>query len=344
MGDVAMAVPVVRALVDQYPDIKFTFVSKPFLEPLFDNISNLTFYPVQVKDRHKGLPGLFRLYRELKKQHITHIADLHNVLRSKILRTLFRFSGMNIAYIDKGRAEKKALTRITDKVFKQLKTTHERYADVFKGLGVPVDISKITSVEPIKLTNTISSITGDKDELWVGIAPFAAFEGKQYPLPLMEAVISALSKKLVRIFLFGGGEKEISLLERMADKFQNVKNISGKLSLKDELVLIAHLDLMISMDSANGHLSAMQHTKTITLWGVTHPFAGFAPFAQPDHYCLLPDLKKYPNIPCSVYGNKICPGYEEVMRTIKPETIISKIEAVFKHIKKSSGNPELYNV
>ncbi len=71
-----------------------------------------------------------------------------------------------------------------------------------------------------------------------------------------------------------------------------MQNIAGKMSFDEELELIRSLDLMISMDSGNAHLAAMQQIKTITLWGVTHPFAGFAPFDQPKKYCLVSDNKK----------------------------------------------------
>ncbi|HFS66588.1 MAG TPA: ADP-heptose--LPS heptosyltransferase RfaF, partial [Flavobacteriia bacterium] len=43
--------------------------------------------------------------------------------------------------------------------------------------------------------------------------------------------------------------------------------------------------------------------------------------------CILPDLKKYPKIPCSIYGNKVCDGYENVMRSILPDKIIEKIKS-----------------
>ena len=87
MGDVAMSVPVIRAFAKQYPNCKITVVSKPFLRPLFDGIPNVSFFAAEVTKNHKGIMGLFRLFVELKKQKITHIADFHNVLRSKILRT-----------------------------------------------------------------------------------------------------------------------------------------------------------------------------------------------------------------------------------------------------------------
>ena len=328
MGDVAMTVPVIKALIDQHPDVKITVASRGFLKPLFDTIENVTFFTVDDKNTHKGFLGLYKLYRELKKSGITHVADLHNVLRSKIVGLFFKLSGIPVLKIDKGRAEKKALTRTKNKVFKQLKTSHQRYADVFTQLGFPVDISNPTFNKPQKLTKEIVNITGEKTTKWIGVAPFAAFPSKVYSLDLLEKVIEQLSKKGYQLFLFGG-KADLEVLNPLADKFNNVINVAGKLDrIKNELNLISNLDVMLSMDSGNAHFAAMLGIKTVTLWGGTHPFAGFAPFNQPEDYCLLPDLKKYPNLPCSVYGNKVCDGYEDVMRSIPPEKVIDKIISI----------------
>jgi len=329
MGDVAMTIPVIRALAKQHPEIKITFLSKAFLNPLFDDIPNVHFYAADVTNTHKGIFGLYQLYKELKQLEITHIADLHNVLRSKILRSFFKFSSKNIGVIDKGRSEKKALTRTINKVFKQLRTSHERYADVFKKLGFTIDLSNPIKLEKANLNSSVLNLVGEKKNNWIGIAPFAAYNSKSYPLDLMGKVIDTLSKKNT-VLLFGGGEKEIAILSKIEQKNEAIISVAGKLNLREELNLIAHLDCMLAMDSGNAHFAAMLQVKTITLWGATHPFAGFAPYNQPTENCLLPDLENYPNIPCSIYGNKVCDGYEDAMRTILPEKVIEKIETTLK--------------
>ena len=164
-----------------------------------------------------------------------------------------------------------------------------------------------------------------KKDTWIGIAPFAAFKGKVYPLQLMEEVIEEMASKGFKIFLFGGGKREIEILNTLENIHDSIVNLAGKLSFKEELEVIGVLDLMVAMDSGNAHLAAMQQVKTITLWGVTHPYAGFGPFHQPDDYCVISDLKKYPKIPCSIYGNKVINGYENAMETISPAKVIEKI-------------------
>lgn len=327
MGDVAMTVPVISALVEQNPEVKITVVSRPFFKPFFDGIPNVDFFAVDVKERHKGFFGLLKLYSDLKKLNIDAVADLHNVLRSQIVRNLFALSGKKVAATDKGRADKSALTRPENKTFKPVKTMVQRHVDTFRKLGFNVDISNPKFPQKAVLSQEILKITEEKsNQKWIGIAPFAQYESKVYPADLMQDVINQLaSNSNNTIFLFGGGNKEIELLNSFVGEKQNVINVAGKLKLPQELDLISNLDVMLSMDSGNAHIAAMLGIKVITLWGATHPFAGFAPFNQPLENCLVSDREKYPMLPTSVYGNKEVEGYKDAMRTITPDAIIAKI-------------------
>jgi hypothetical protein len=68
--------------------------------------------------------------------------------------------------------------------------------------------------------------------------------------------------------------------------------------------------------------------KVVTLWGATHPYAGFSPFNQPKENSIVSDREKFPFLPTSVYGNKKVSGYEEVMRSIATTAIIEKIKKI----------------
>jgi ADP-heptose:LPS heptosyltransferase len=323
MGDVAMTVPVLKALSEQHPQLKITVLTRAFFFPFFRDLPNVSLLPIDIKGKHKGVFGLFKLSKELKALDIDAVADLHNVLRSNILKLYFL--GKPFIQIDKGRAEKKALT--SGERFQQLKTTHQRYAEVFQKLGFPIDLSNPSFPNPKTLSAKVSDIVGTKSGKWVGIAPFAAHEGKMYPLELMKEVIATLSKDY-KIVLFGGGKKEIALLNDVEGNHANVVNTAGKLTLDEELDVISNLDVMLSMDSGNAHLAAMLGIKVITIWGVTHPFAGFAPFNQPEDYALLADKNKFPKIPTSIYGNTYPKGYEHAAGSISPKTIIDKIKTI----------------
>ncbi len=324
MGDVAMTVPVLRAFTEQFPDVKLTVLTREFFKPFFRDLKNVEVFSADLNDKHKGIWGLYRLSRELKRLHIDSCADLHNVLRTKILK--FFLFGIEVVQIDKGRDEKKEL--VSGKHFNQLKTTFQRYADVFGRLGFPINLSNPNFPERKELNQKIVSITHENKAFkWIGIAPFAAHEGKMYPLELMEKVIEVLSKDQ-QLILFGGGEKEIEILNALERKFKNTVNIAGMLTMVEELDLISNLDLMISMDSGNAHLAAMMGIRVVTLWGVTHPYAGFYPFNQPQEHSLLANRNIYPAIPTSIYGNKFPESYGDCMKSIYPEDVLKKINSI----------------
>lgn len=325
MGDVAMTIPVLRAFFAQYPEVRITVLTRQFFSPFFRDIPNVEVFNIDLKHEHKGVMGLYRLSIELKRLEIDGVADLHNTLRSNILKVFLR--GLPFAQIDKGRAEKKALT--SGKVFKQLKSTHQRYADVFKSLGYKIDLLNPLFPGKRTLTENVQALLGNKAQKWVGIAPFAQYESKMYPLGKMEEVIKRLnSQKNLKILLFGGGELEVLKMDHIQSKFENVINVAGKFTMDEELDIISNLDLMLSMDSGNAHIAAMLGVKVITIWGVTHPYAGFYPFNQNVEWAILSNREEFHKIPTSIYGNKYPKEYRELMGSISPVEIEKKIKTL----------------
>ena len=332
MGDVAMTVPVISAFAKRHPDIKLTIVSRKFLKPLFDSIPNCEFLAVDIKGRHEGFRGILQLYQDLKDLEVDAIADLHNVLRSKVVRYLFSATNIPTAAIDKGRKEKKALVSLKNKDFKQLKTSMQRYVEVFEDLGFLIDDSWIVPLDKFPFSKETENFAGSlatKSSKWIGIAPFAQHIGKVYPADLMQEVINQLAQNAnYTLYLFGAGQEEIQQLNTFKGTHNNIKVVAGNLKFAQELELISNLDLMLSMDSANAHLAVNYGVAVITLWGATHPFAGFAPFGQPKENLLTSDREKFPLLPTSVYGNIEVPAYQDAMRSILPKDIVDRIETI----------------
>ena len=182
-----MAVPVVWALANQYPDIRVTVLSRGTARPLFDDLApNVNFMEADVKHEYHGVRGLNALYRRLVAKQFTKVADLHNVL-------------YRVEHIDKHRRLRRKLTSYKNKVRQQLPSSFENYAEVFARLGYPVDISQFHSIFPPEggNLNMLPAIIGPKSSFqkWIGIAPFAAHKGKIYPPQLMEQVIAQLIQK-----------------------------------------------------------------------------------------------------------------------------------------------------
>lgn len=335
MGDVAMTVPVLLKLTSTYPELKITVVSRTFYEPLFAALPNVAFVEAAVNGRHKGLFGIVTLAKEIKGLGITAVADLHSVIRSKIITRYLKSISIKTATIDKGRSEKKAITKAVGKLSKPLKSTHERYADVFRKLGYALEMHPPLFLNKRLLPTQFKKETTKK---LIGIAPFAAYKSKEYPLDLMKEVLKKLDDKgNFQVFLFGSAQEK-DALDILASGFHTIFNVAGLVSFEEELALLSNLDLMVSMDSANGHLAAMYGIPVITLWGVTHPYTGFVPFNQPMKNQILSDIEKYPLLPTSVYGNKYPKGYERVMESIKPISVVEKVLSVLSTTPSSHPN------
>lgn len=332
IGDVAMTVPVIYSLAKQYPQHEITMLSREALRPLFqDLLPNVKFIGADLTGKHKGIFGLSRLYSQLKSFHFDCVADLHDVLRSKYLCFRFKLSGVPVAAILKGRAGKKELVRQHNKILRRQESSFERYADVFKRLSLPV-LLNFTSIYgerkgDFTLIEPVVGVKGDKK--WIGIAPFAKHKGKVYPLELQEQVVAHFAAdSSVRVFLFGGGTAEQAVFDRWIAKYPTVTSMIGKLNMSTELNLMSHLDVMLSMDSANMHLASLVNIPVVSVWGATHPYAGFMGWRQSPANAIGIDL---PCRPCSVFGQKPCfRGDYACLYGISPERIIERIEEIIK--------------
>jgi ADP-heptose:LPS heptosyltransferase len=325
MGDVAMTVPVLKALMNQHPQLEITMLSNPMFGPLFSDIPRCNFIPVFLKAQHKGVVGLWKLYKELLKgKKIDAIADLHNVLRTNILRKYFMLSDINSAVIDKGRAAKKKMTSRHNKVLVQLPTSHERYEAVFAELGYPIQRSTPTfNVVKKQSSDAITNLL-DRNKILVGIAPFAQHAQKMYPLQQMKLLVAELAEyKNIQLLFFGGRGAEATELEQWEKTYPGSLNVAGKYNLEGELQIIQQLKVMLSMDSANMHLASLCGVPVVSIWGATHPFAGFYGWKQDPQHIVQLALECRP---CSVFGNKKCfRGDFACMRGIGTEMILSKL-------------------
>ncbi len=326
LGDVAMTVPVIWSLLQQYPEYYIVFVSRPFAQKFFTPIDRVQFVSVDFSGKHNGLKGLYQLFKRLRELGpFSLVADLHGVLRSYVLGAMFRLTGAKVLSIDKGRKDKMALCRKENKHLVQLKPTFERYRDVFieAGMGFPF----VTFPGRAIYSSDADSVPHDAFKnscVKIGVAPFAKHQWKMWPIERMRQLVETLDGKGYQVFLFGGRGEEETTLEEWASEYVNVHCLAGQLSMDEELKAIANLDLMVSMDSANMHLASLVETPVISVWGATHPYAGFYGWGQNTDNAVQIDLECRP---CSVFGNKPCfRGDFACMESVSVEMVDSKIE------------------
>jgi len=312
-----MVSPVLRELLENNKNYKISVLTNFQFFPFFRAFNDVDLISFDKKKQHKGLFGMFRLFKEIKKLDLDYVVDLHEVLRTNFLKAVLK---VPFYQINKGRNEKERL--VSGKIFAPLKSTHQRYRDVFEKIGISIKPLSKTQIHRVDISDL--KLIPKNNKLLIGIAPFAAHKGKEYPIVQMEEVIKEINKDF-NVILFGGGKKEEFILDDLAGKHSNVINIANKFSLDQEMDVISNLSIMLSMDSANGHIAALMGIKVLTIWGVTHPFAGFSPYGQTDKNNILVNRLQFPKIPTSIYGEKFPNGYEKAISSISPKEIISKL-------------------
>lgn len=298
LGDVAMTVPYVYDVASGNPGSHIVFVTKPFMAKLFvAPPENLQVLPHDT-ERSGKWHDMIALARTLHKAYPRAVVvDMHDVLRTKLCRTTLRLFGHKVVVLRKPRKERKSLLsrKPTLTIPRELYVTPmtSLYADTLSRAG----LSLPHGGRPIRFDQ--------KRTRSIGIAPFAQHKGKRLPeavlLRLIEALLEALPEH--ELILYGAPGREKETLATIANGMGARVRVSSASSLSGEIEEIAALGCMVSMDSANQHIAAMVATPVISLWGATHPAAGFVPFGQGEGHCLGVALDCRP---CSIYGQVPC--------------------------------------
>lgn len=316
LGDVAMTVPALYSFARQNPNVDVTVLTTPFFARLFiDAPANISVMPVDLKKDYHGFAGLCRLARRLRKMNFDYVADLHDVLRSRFIGLWLALTGSKLATVDKNRRERRRL--LSHKATESRRFT-DRYCDVFRALGFNVNLDFKTIFEQ-KLPSCPLTLP-DKS---IGIAPFARYVNKAYPVDMVKQLVEMLTDRGYHIYLFGGGKEEKKALAEVAAGNPKVMSLAGVYPLEDELAVMARLDLMISMDSANQHLASLVGTKVLSIWGSTTPACGFMGYNQPSTSACVAGLNCQP---CTIAGSNECPAGTnyECLRALHPEIIVKK--------------------
>jgi len=320
LGDVAMTIPAIYSVAQTYPEHRFTVATSVFTARLFINRPvNVDILPLPKSESH-GIAGTWRLIQKTKRLKVDAVADLHNVLRSWLVDTSFRLRLKRVAMLDKHRSERRAILHDHS----QAATPFiQRYFDVFARLGLKAE-PQFTTLFPDALPPLPSFIPAKATEQWIGIAPFARYRSKTYDQAQMKEVVEQFaSRPRSRVFLFGARGKEEKLLQEWAGKESNVFVVAGRLQLEEELALMAHIDTMITMDSANMHLASLVGTRVVSLWGGTTPACGFLGYGQSPSDALSAGLSCQP---CTIAGSDRCPlGHMQCTHAISTSEVIGRV-------------------
>jgi ADP-heptose:LPS heptosyltransferase len=149
-----------------------------------------------------------------------------------------------------------------------------------------------------------------------------------YSLDQFKEIVQFFDRPPYVLYFFGGKGAERILLADWERIFSRAVPMSSTSSIAEELEIMGEMQAMVTMDSANMHLASLVNVPVISLWGPTHPYAGFYGFQQDPLNAVQVNLGCRP---CSVFGNTSCwRGDHACMNQITPEMVEEKLLTLLK--------------
>jgi ADP-heptose:LPS heptosyltransferase len=332
LGDVALTLPVLNTFLQQYPDSELCVATRAAFAPLLRAFPRTEVVTADFRGVHRGPAGLIRLFRILQAGGpYRAVLDLHGVTRSRLLRFLFRLGGTPVFHIRKQRSRRRALTRKKNKVFEPLLTVQERYCEVFNRAAFPLaPLLPFTFRPDAQSLHKAAGLTSPPGSRRIGLAPFASYPLKEWGMEKIEVLCRELENRYPAFFLlFGFGSRELGLLRRLVANTGIKAHICDGADLGEQMALLASLECLISMDSANLHLGGLAGIPVVSVWGPTHPYAGFAPTGANAGRIVGIHHDELSCRPCSIYGNAACHrGDHACMATLAPEAVLDMVARV----------------
>ncbi|TGE22175.1 glycosyltransferase family 9 protein [Hymenobacter aquaticus] len=310
IGDIVLTTPVVRALKQQLPGAQVHYCTKPAYRSLIE--------PNPYVDKAHYLTGtLTELVAELRQEQFDFVVDLHNNLRTSILKLRL---GVKSASFDKLNWQKWLLVNAKVDMLPRVHIV-ERYLAAAAPLGVVDDRQGLDYFIPPDQEVDLQTLPGGFQRGYVAFAIGAQHATKRLPT---ERIIELCAQLRRPIVLLGGPEDE-STGHIVEEALRNspthafaqapIYNACGHYSLNQSASLVRQAQLVVSHDTGLMHIAAAFHKEIFSVWGNTVPEFGMYPYRTEFRVLEVRDL---PCRPCSKIGYAKCPqGHFRCMRDIR---------------------------
>lgn len=291
IGDIVLTSPVVRCLKTQLPNIEIHYCTKPNFKSLVEHnhyISKVFYYN----------NNLSALVSELQKEKYDLIIDLHNNLRTLILKLRL---GIESRSFRKMNFEKWLLVKLK---INKMNHSHvvDRYMETIENLGVVNDNEGLDYFIPIQDEIEIKSFPSQFSAGFVAYTIGGQHYTKKLPLPKMIELCRQITEPLVLL----GGKEDIENANAIIEscKSSNIYNACGLFNLNQSASIIKQATKVISHDTGLMHIAAAFKKPIISIWGNTVPSFGFTPY-QTSFQVI--ENEKLNCRPCSKLGFSACP-------------------------------------
>ncbi|MFZ5760886.1 MAG: lipopolysaccharide heptosyltransferase II [Thermodesulfobacteriota bacterium] len=298
IGDAIMTTPAVRTIRENFPAAEITMLAQPWMADVFaasPHVDRLLFY--DKKDRHRGIGGLLRLSRQLRKEGFDMAILLQNAFEAAFLVAM---AGIPVRAGYRRDARSPLLTHGVD-IRSEVRRMHQvfYYQDLLAGLGlVPGSNELFLQLREEDLAFAARMKQELAAPLVVGLNPGASFgPAKCWPAERYGQLAAMLHDEYgAKCFVFGtrADAATIGTIVRHGPAF--ITGLAGRTSLGQAMALISLCDAFVTNDSGLMHVAAATRTPLVAIFGstdavATGPFSDRAVVVQKELGC-RPCLKK----------------------------------------------------
>ncbi|NLN96237.1 MAG: glycosyltransferase family 9 protein [Bacteroidales bacterium] len=295
IGDIVLTTPVIRCLKKQIPDAEIHYCTKKQYEPV------LSANPY-INRIHCLEDSLMELASGLKKEKFDFVIDLHNNLRSAILKIMLC---RPVGSFPKLNFEKWLMVRFK---INRLPDIHivDRYFKAAARLNISNDEQGLDYFIPESDSYHSSWLPESHQRGFIGFVIGGKHNTKIFPMGKVLAVCRLLDLPVVLL----GGKEDRHNGEKIANALpEKVFNSCGIFSVNRSAALVQQASLIITNDTGLMHMAAAFKKKIISLWGNTIPEFGMYPYLPEGstNNSVIFEIKDLNCRPCSKIGFDECP-------------------------------------
>jgi ADP-heptose:LPS heptosyltransferase len=293
IGDIVLTTPVIRCLKEQVEEASVHFITKKQFEPVLRE--NPYIDKLWLLEN-----GIEQIAKELKNEQFDHIIDLHNNLRSSILKRKLKLHSFSFNKLNRQKwlMVNFKINRLPDKhIVDRYMETVSVFDVKNDGKGLDYFLSDEDRIIPAEIKKNLP-------DRYIVIVAGAQHDTKKVPAGKLAEICDLLSLPVV---ICGGADdkEEANEVISLSSK-RDILNLCGELKLNQSAALIERCDLVISNDTGLMHIAAAFKKKILSIWGNTIPDFGMYPYL-PENGSRIFEVKGLKCRPCSKIGFSRCP-------------------------------------
>ncbi len=323
-GDVILTTSLAEAAARLFPGTAIHFLAIPSAAGLLKN--NPFIHQVLIYDKkgaEKGIRALLAWSRRLKNERFDMALIPHRSLRSAWLA---RSAGIGRRIGFDRSAGSFWLSDVVhyDPRIHEVERNHALLSPLGNAGAAPAPKLYPGEEEEAAVRTFLKASGIPAHSRFITMAPGSVWPTKQWlPEGFAQTARMLWERHAVYSILLGGKKEEALAEEIRSMGGEGVINSAGALSLLDSAPLIKKSQVLVSNDSAPGHVAAAVGKSVVSIFGPTSPEHGLGPYGtghtvvQRDLYCR----------PCGAHGGKRCPeGHFRCMREIQAGTVLQAVE------------------